>query len=325
MHDASPRLTVPEPLATADLTMADGAIIRLRRHGNPAGPRIALSHGNGLEIDAYLPFWSLLLPGWDVVLFDQRNHGQNPLHGASGHDWDRITRDNVEIFDGIARAFGAKPVIGAFHSLSAVAAAMAALRFGPRWSPLVLFDPPIFPRPGHKLEAMEREHMREMAALARRRPERYSDTAAFAAQLAARAGFRRWVPGAHDLFARATLRADPAGTGFVLRCPRELEARIFERNVDPTVWPRLGTCPVPLFLIGADTGVEGQQAPAFLTEGLAADQGIPYAMIPDTTHFLQIERPRDVLHAMEAFLARQGIRAADRAPAGSVEKGRTGE
>ncbi len=236
-----------------------------------------------------------------------------------------ITRDNVEIFDGIARAFGAKPVIGAFHSLSAVAAAMATLRFGPRWSPLVLFDPPIFPREGHPLEAMEHGHMRDMSALARRRPERYPDTAAFAAQLASRAGFRRWVPGAHDLFARSTLRPDPGGNGWVLRCPRELEARIFEQNVDPTVWPRLGACPVPLFLIGADTRVEGQQAPAFLTEGLAADQGIPYAMIPDTTHFLQIERPRAVLREMGNFLARQGITAAAQAPSRSVEIGRTGE
>jgi pimeloyl-ACP methyl ester carboxylesterase len=310
MHDAAPRLTVPEPLAVADLAMADGAVIRVRRHGNPEGPRIALSHGNGLAIDAYLPFWSRLLRRYDVVLFDQRNHGENPLHGESGHNWERITRDNVEIYEGIARRFGVKPVIGAFHSLSAVAAAMATLRFGRRWTPLVLFDPPIFPRLGHALEAMEREHMRDMAALARRRPERYPDPAAFAAQLAARAGFRRWVPGAHDLFARATLRPDPAGNGWVLRCPRELEARIFEQNVDPDVWPKLGACPVPLYLIGADTSVEGQQAPAFLTEGLARDQAIPYAMIPETTHFLQIERPREALDAMEKFLAGQGISAA---------------
>lgn len=310
MHDVPPRLTVPTPLAVADLAMADGAVIRVRRHGNPDGPRIALSHGNGLAIDAYLPFWSLLSERYDIVLFDQRNHGENPLHGASGHTWDRITRDNAEIFDGIARSFGAKRVIGAFHSLSAVAAAMATLRFGPRWTPLILFDPPIFPRRGHPLESMEHGHMGDMATLARRRPERYPDPTAFAAQLASRAGFRRWVPGAHDLFARATLRPDPVGNGWVLRCPRELEARIFEQNIDPGVWPRLGTCPVPLFLIGADTGLEGQQAPAFLTEGLARDQGIPYAMIPETTHFLQIERPREALKAMENFLADQGFSAA---------------
>lgn len=309
MHDAAPRLVLPEPLAVADIPMSDGAVIRVRRHGNPAGPRIALSHGNGLAVDGYLPFWSLLRGRYDIMLFDQRNHGENPLHGAAGHNWKRIARDNLEIFDGIAREFGAKPVIGAFHSLAAVAAAMATLDFGPRWSMLVLFDPPIFPRAGHPLEATERAHMADMAALARRRPERYSDPAVLAAQLAARPMFRRWVAGAHDLLARATLRLDPAGGGWVLRCPREFEAHIFEQNVDPGVWPRLGACPVPLFLIGADPGLEGQQAPAFLTEALARDQGIPYAMIPATTHFLQIERPEDALEAVEIFLASQGINA----------------
>src|SRR5262249_6761170 len=158
---------------------------------------------------------------------------QNPVHAPDGHNWDRIARDNVEVFEGIARVFGAKPAIGAFHSLSAVAAAMATLRFGPRWAQLGLFDPPVFPRLRPPPEAMEREHMRDMAALARRRPERYPDPGAFAAQLAARPMFERWVAGAHDPFARATLRPDPTGAGWVLCCPRELEARIFEQNVDP--------------------------------------------------------------------------------------------
>jgi pimeloyl-ACP methyl ester carboxylesterase len=303
MHDVAPRLALPAPNATADLTMADGAVIRLRRHGNATGPRIALSHGNGLAIDAYFPFWSLLMARYDVILFDQRNHGENPLHDAAGHNWDRIARDNVEIFAGMRRAFGDKPIIGAFHSLSAVAAAMALSRFGPRWTPLILIDPPIFPRAGHPLERMEQAHMADMAALARRRPERYPDPAAFAAQLAGRPAFRRWVPGAHELFARATLRPDPAGEGWILRCPREFEARIFETNVDPTIWPRLGSSPVPIYLIGADTALEGQQAPAFLTEGLARDQNLPYVMIRDSTHFLQLERPHEVFAAMENFLS----------------------
>jgi pimeloyl-ACP methyl ester carboxylesterase len=304
MHDASPHLVLPTPIATADLAMSDGAVIRLRRHGNPAGPRIALSHGNGLAIDAYFPFWDLLRPHYDIILFDQRNHGENPLHGEAGHTWSRITRDNAEIFEGIARAFGDKPVAGAFHSLSAVAAAKAVILSGPRWNPLILFDPPVYPRIGHPLATMEDAHMDDMAAMARRRPERYSSPAAFAAQLESRPAFRRWVPGAHDLFARATLKPDPAGEGWILRCPRAFEAAIFQHNVDPTIWPALGNPPVPVFLIGADPEVQGQQAPAFLTEALAKDQKLPYAMIPGTTHFLQIERPAEAFQAMERFLAK---------------------
>ena len=37
MHDLPPSLTVPAPRAAVDLTMADGAVIRLRRHGNLEG------------------------------------------------------------------------------------------------------------------------------------------------------------------------------------------------------------------------------------------------------------------------------------------------
>ncbi len=59
---------VPEPHQSFDLTMEDGAVIRVRTHGNADGPRIVLCHGNGFAIDAYVPFWSLLADGYDLVL-----------------------------------------------------------------------------------------------------------------------------------------------------------------------------------------------------------------------------------------------------------------
>jgi pimeloyl-ACP methyl ester carboxylesterase len=85
-------LIVPTPHETFDLTMADGAPIRIRRHGNPKGPRLVLCHGNGFAIDAYVPFWSLLADRFDLVLYDQRNHGQNPLYKPEAHDVPRFVR-----------------------------------------------------------------------------------------------------------------------------------------------------------------------------------------------------------------------------------------
>src|SRR5438046_2628896 len=38
----------------------DGAIIRIRQHGNPDGPRLVLSHGNGLAMAGYVPVWAPL-------------------------------------------------------------------------------------------------------------------------------------------------------------------------------------------------------------------------------------------------------------------------
>lgn len=296
-------LRVPAPTALHDVTTADGATIRLRRHGNPNGRRVALSHGNGLAIDAYFPFWRLLLADFDVILFDQRNHGRNPRHRAEDHNWPRMAEDSRAVYGAIARAFGNKPVIGAFHSLSSIAAVDATQRWGALWRPLILFDPPMFPRQGHPLDPFEREHMAEMAAIARRRPTHYPDPAAFAAQLAKREQFRRWVPGAHRLYAENTLRPDPAEGGWTLCCPREWEARIFEENVDPALWPRMPAMPVPTLLIGADPEIPGAQAPSILTAALAEDQRLPYIRIQDTTHFLQIERPEACHRAFLAQLA----------------------
>ena len=38
---------VPSPVETLDLTMEDGAVIRVRRHGNRAGPRLILARSGG--------------------------------------------------------------------------------------------------------------------------------------------------------------------------------------------------------------------------------------------------------------------------------------
>ena len=68
---------VPTPSMTFDVTLDDQAKIRVRRHGNPDGIRLFITHGNGFAADAYVPFWQLLLPKYDLVVFDFRNHGQN--------------------------------------------------------------------------------------------------------------------------------------------------------------------------------------------------------------------------------------------------------
>ena len=93
-------LTVPPPQRIFDVVMDDGAVIRVRRHGNPAGPRLILSHGNGLAINGYFPYWGLLLADYDVVVFDFRNSGENPVHDGA-HSYDRFLKDLTIIYDAI--------------------------------------------------------------------------------------------------------------------------------------------------------------------------------------------------------------------------------
>ena len=69
---------LPEATSVLDVTMEDGAQVYVRRHGNPEGPRMLLSHGCGLSADTYYPYWSLLTARFDLFLYDIRNHGWNP-------------------------------------------------------------------------------------------------------------------------------------------------------------------------------------------------------------------------------------------------------
>ncbi len=300
---------LPEPNGILRFKTTDGAPIIVRRHGNPAGPRLLLSHGNGLAVNAYFPFWNLLRDRYDLILFDVRNHGENPLHGGEGHDMAHFVVDLEQTLAEVQREFGGKPIAGVFHSLSGLIAIRHALQHQDRWRALVLFDPPIYPRDGHPLRNAQQGDKDQLAVRARKRTERYATLQDFAKQLASRQVFSRWRPEAYELMARATLRQEPATGEWILACPRELEARVFDENRDPSLWVRLGDVKAPIKLIGADPDIEGASVPGLLSKAVAEETAVEYEAIRDTTHFLQIEKPEECVRAMETFLAKQGMAA----------------
>jgi len=302
IDEPAKEIVVPSPEAVVDLRMSDGAPIRLRRYGN--GPvRLLLSHGNGLAINAYAPFWEPLIDDFELVLFDIRNHGENPLHDPQQHNWPRITQDIGEIFAGTQQQFGVKPTVGAFHSLSAVATLLNAVAGGPAWHALVLFDPPIFPPAGHPVQPAQIADMEDLTRRSAGRPVAYRSPEQFAAQLLQRRAFSRWVPGAHLLFAQSTLRPGPNGE-WILCCPRELEAHMFATNNDATLWSKLPSIAIPMIIIGADADDPNAGPPARISRAAHEDLGIAYVGIPNTTHFLQTEQPAACAEALRGFLQR---------------------
>jgi pimeloyl-ACP methyl ester carboxylesterase len=298
-HELS--IELPAPLRVIELSMGDGAIIRIRQHGNPKGPRLALSHGNGLAIDGYLPFWERLRERYELILFDFRNHGQNPLHSFTHHNWPQFIRDLECIFEGVQHNLGAKRTAGVFHSLSAVAAVMQTHRMGKRWDPLVLFDPPFYPPDGHPIRDLQRGNEDDIAARAERRTPSYNDPMELAGQFQRR--FPQWQSEAYELMARATLRHDSSTRRWVLACPREYEAHVFRSNRETRTWQRMRDMPVAVKLICADPADGG--APALIGRALASEAAVDYEPIAGTSHFLQIERPQECVRAMEAYLVKQ--------------------
>jgi len=292
---------VPRPLATGEVDTTDGSRILLRRHGNPDGPRLVLSHGNGLAIDLYYPFWSLLAERFDLVLYDLRNHGWNPRSDIRSHSITTFVSDNEHVLRGIDQYFGKKSGVGVFHSLSAVVA-LNHKHPGEGFAALVLFDPPIYPPSGDPLEIDAL--WRKFGIVARLRQERFETREEFADNIRRTPAFTRLAPGVADLFAQTTLRRSSDGTGYQLRCPRAYEARVFEYIFAYNFEPEVNGFTCPVKVIGGDPTAKFSFLPSM---DLSAIVGLDYDFVPKTTHFLQLEDPEACVARMLEFLERQGL------------------
>ncbi len=303
---------VPEPHRIFDLTMEDGAVIRVRRHGNPDGPRLVLCHGNGFAIDAYLPFWSLLAEGYDLVLYDQRNHGHNPRHDVAHHDVPYFVSDLAEVRAGIDATLGATATAGLFHSISAIAAIWDALDNGMRWDALVLFDPPLIPTPGDEHHEVAHDFEIGLSKWAATRPDRFADPAELGAAFKKAHSLRRWVDGEHELMARAILGADGAAGEWILHCPRDGESRVYATNAGLDLCPRLDGLTGPVIFICSDPDQNDALAPGKVNRAMHARFGHRYEKVTDTSHLLQVEKPADCARIARAFLAECGLNPAPR-------------
>ena len=287
---------LPEPLSTHDVRVDDDTVITLRQHGNPSGPRLVLSHGNGLAIDLYYPFWSLLTDDFDLILYDLRNHGWNPVSNVRNHNIPTFIQDHDTILEEIDRHYGAKPQIGVFHSISALATLLSPNKGG-NFAARVLFDPPLC-KPGRSYKDFEDVATRTAKAT-RRRTNRFQTPQQLADVLPHIPIFQHLVPGVFDLFARTTLRERADGEDYELCCPPEYEAQILEYAAPFAVLVDFQSLLCPTKVIGADPTLRYSFLPSLdLSDVFTVD----YDFLPDATHFLLLEQPRECVKAMLEFI-----------------------
>ena len=290
---------IPEPIATREVAVDEDTSITLRRHGNPDGPRLVLSHGNGLAIDLYYPFWSLLADDFDLLLYDLRNHGWNALGSREAHSLPTFVRDHDRILEAIDDHFGARPKVGVFHSVSALTSLVSSADSG-GYVARVLFDPPVC-KPGRSQLEFDLAAERT-ASMTRARTDRFRTVEAFAEVLGILPAFMRMVPGAHDLMARTTLRESADGEGYELRCPKEYEAQIIDYARVFAVLVNFEALTCPTKVIGADPTLPYSYLPTFdLTHVLTVD----YDFVPEATHFLPLENPEACAAATREFVKLQ--------------------
>ena len=290
---------LPEPLSVLDVRLDADTVTTLRQHGNPSGPRIVMSHGSGLAVDLYYPFWSLLADDFDLVVYDLRNHGWNDVGAQNDHNIPTLIRDHDLILEAIDRHYGSKPTIGIFHSLTTL---VALLSFSKLYAALVLFDPPLT-KPG--ASQIELHDAAERAAvMIRKRGHRFKKREDYIELLGIFPTFKRAVPGVHELMARTTLRPSASGEEYELRCPREYEAQLMDyaRSFFPLLDLDLLACPTKI--IGADPTLPHAYLPT-LDQRLAS--AMDYDFIPEATHLLPLEKPAECVAVTREFIARHGL------------------
>ena len=286
---------------TVDVAVDAGTFIKLRRHGNPNGPRLVLSHGNGLAIDLYYPFWSRLTDDFDLFVYDMRNHGRNPIGPLSDHHMPALAQDHDIVLEAVDRHYGDKPKVGVYHSVGALAMLLSPAS-GAGLSALVLYDPPIR-KPNVDRNAYDDAGV-QLADAARRRREWFPTKDEFIESARSASIFERVVPGVAELLAETTLREDSTRGGYALRCPALYEAQIIEYGRIFASVVDLASYRCPIKVIGADPTLPFSYLPTFdLAEMLEVD----YDFLPNTTHYLQLEQPEECVALMGAFLGQQGL------------------
>ena len=276
---------LPQPKAVLEVPMSDGALIYVRRHGNPDGPRMVLSHGCGLSIDTYYPYWSLLQDRFDLFVYDLRSHGWNPPGNIRAQNIPTFVQDCESVLRAIGRDYDEKPVVGAFHSLSG----LVALLHEEQWkgfAGLMLFDVPILPPGGRPEDLVEMGE--DMSATARRRRYRFESKEDFAQRITRSPVYRNLPSPIVDLMADTTLRHSPDRTAYELCCPREYEAQVYEYLFGWAMRVNLQRVSCPVKVVGADPTAPFTFMPSMdLSELVDLD----YDYLPDSTHFLQLEEP----------------------------------
>ena len=115
----------------------------------------------------------MLTDRFDLILWDQRSHGWNPVGKLDALTVPAMVADYGCVARAVDRHFGVKPKIGVLHSMSALTAVLYVAG-GDEFSAMVLFDPVICPRGCDPADTRDVQgKLSLMSASIRKRPQRY--------------------------------------------------------------------------------------------------------------------------------------------------------
>jgi pimeloyl-ACP methyl ester carboxylesterase len=268
-------MTASSKRRVATFTAPDGIEIAYTESGR--GPLAVFVHATGFCKEVCEP-----------VIADVRGHGvefravalDQRAHGDSGtptppFDWWDCGRDIVDL---VAESH---PAMGVGHSSGGGTLVLAELLRPGTFSSLVLVEPIILPPPYRRLS----DHPMLRAAL-RRRSRFTSRQAAFNNYRSKRA-FAGWQERALWAYVEGGFCDD--GEGIVLKCAPESEAEFFAAATTHGAWDRLGEVETPTVIVAGEHSDTHQEP--FLAELAGRFGNARYEIVPDTSHFVWMQRP----------------------------------
>jgi pimeloyl-ACP methyl ester carboxylesterase len=259
-------------------------------------PDLVFLHANGFNARAYRTILAPLTRELRILAPDQRGHGATTLTTDYPRtSWLDLKDDLLAFLD----ALGLERVALSGHSMGGTASLLAAGERPRRVRALALLDPVIRPpaAPGASSELIGVSPMVQ-GALRRRRV--FPSRAAAVDGYRGRGAFRTWTEAMLADYVAAGFHELPDGT-VTLACTPEWEVSNYVHQ-DHDSWAAFEASRCPIRILRAE-----RDSPGRLDTGLdrlAATGRIRVETVPDTTHFLPMERPELVREAiLEAVAA----------------------
>jgi pimeloyl-ACP methyl ester carboxylesterase len=279
------------------LTLDDGAVSIL--DAAREAPLLHFAHATGFNAETYRGLLTPLTGRFHVAAADQRGHGFTTLSAVPGPQaaWANFAADLARVLDAVDRG----PAILAGHSMGAIVSMMVAARHPARVRGLVLVEPVLVPRFSRHMMRLRRllpgmsTPGGDLATMAAKRRAIFPSFEMVQSAYRGRGAFKTWKDETVADYLRGGLIPTGNGTEMRLACEPLWESAIFQ-NAPPGIarLARQVRCPLTLIYCGTGTAKAREVGIVARNHGNAR-----LVQVPETTHFLPMERPDIVQDEIE--------------------------
>ncbi len=244
-------------------------------------PEVLFVHATGFCKEVWFPVISALetlRPATRTLAVDLRGHGDSP-QAAPPYRWDTLTNDVIHTMGHL------RGVVGVGHSCGGAVVARAAALAPDLFTSVILIEPIIFPPP------FERANI-PLARAAQRRRNRF-ESRDRAYERFVSGPMATWQPDVLAAYVDHGFVDD--GNGVAIKCAPAVEADVFREGGNHDTWNRVRDIAVPVTIVaGERSEIHTQRFLEMLADQFTDPTVI---VVPDTSHFLPMERP-DVVAAV---------------------------